>query len=188
MRRNVLKDLIERLMRAPKPRRWIGYVDMLAASAACAISSVAVALRAGPAMVVGFSSFGVFAGGYVVVRLQQCRRMTHTTEELTHGLLAANRDCLKLLDCDGRIRWISDVGPQLMHAETPAELLGADWLGFWTGRDAREAFEEARTGLQTSFFASCLTLSGQTKWWRSDLVPLKDRELERPRFCVRRMT
>ena len=62
-----------------------------------------------------------------------------------------------------------------MHAETAAELLGADWLGFWTGSDAREAFEEACTGLQTSFFASCLTLSGETKWWLSDLVPLKDR-------------
>ncbi|MFL9914726.1 EAL domain-containing protein [Paraburkholderia fungorum] len=146
-----------------------------AASAACAISSVTVALRAGPALVVGFSSFGVFAGGYVVVRLQQCRRVTHTTEELTRGLLAANRDCLKLLDRDGRIRWISDVGQQLMHAETAAELLGADWLGFWTGSDAREAFEEACAGLQTSFFASCLTLSGETKWWLSDLVPLKDR-------------
>ncbi|MFL9921785.1 EAL domain-containing protein [Paraburkholderia fungorum] len=146
-----------------------------AASAACAISSVTVALRAGPALVVGFSSFGVFAGGYLVVRLQQCRRVTHTTEELTRGLLAANRDCLKLLDRDGRIRWISDVGQQLMHAETAAELLGADWLGFWTGSDAREAFEEACTGSQTSFFASCLTLSGETKWWLSDLVPLKDR-------------
>jgi diguanylate cyclase (GGDEF)-like protein len=127
-------------------------------------------------MVVCFSSLGVFAGGYVVVRLQQCRRVTHTTEELTRGLLAANRDCLKLLDCDGRIRWISDVGQQLMHADTPAQLLGADWLGFWTGSGAREAFEEACTGLQTSFFASCLTLSGQTKWWRSDLVPLKNRK------------
>jgi diguanylate cyclase (GGDEF)-like protein len=152
-------------------------MDMLAASAttaACAISGVAVALCGGPAMVVGFSSFGFFAGGYVVVRLQLCRRMTHTTAELTRGLLAANRDCLKLLDCDGRIRWISDVGQQLMHANTPAQLLNADWLGFWTGSEAREAFEEACTGLQTSFFASCPTLSGQTKWWKSDLVPLED--------------
>ncbi|MEW9585245.1 putative bifunctional diguanylate cyclase/phosphodiesterase [Paraburkholderia sp. DGU8] len=173
-----MKDLIERLMRPPEPRRWVDYIDMLAALATwavCAISSVAAALRGGPAVAVGLSSFGFFAGGYVVVRLQKYRRMTHATEELTRGLLAANRDCLKLLDCDGRIRWISDVGRQLMRAETPAQLLGADWLAFWTPSDAREAFEEARTGLQTSFFASCLTLSGETKWWRSDLVPLNDR-------------
>jgi len=148
----------------------------LAASIACAISSVALALHAGPAIAVGASAFGFFAGGYVVLRLQRCGRTTHATEELTRGLLAANRDCLKLLDRDGRIVWISDVGLQLMRAETRVQLLGADWLGLWTRSGAPEAFKEARTGLQTSFFASCLTLSGETKWWRSDLVPLMDRK------------
>ncbi|WOD17299.1 putative bifunctional diguanylate cyclase/phosphodiesterase [Paraburkholderia kirstenboschensis] len=59
----------------------------LGASAACAASCVAVALGTGPAVVVGFSSLGVFAGGYLAVRLQQCRRTAHTTEEVTRGLL-----------------------------------------------------------------------------------------------------
>src|SRR6185437_3066559 len=98
-------------MRPPKPRGRAGYIDMLAAlvaSTACAISSIAVALHGGPAIAVGASSLGFFAGGYVALRLQRCRRTTHATEELTRGLLAANRDCLKLLDRDGRIAWISD--------------------------------------------------------------------------------
>lgn len=172
-----MKDLIERLMRPPKPRRWVGYLDMLAAlaaSTACAVSSVAVALHGGPAIAAGVSAFGFLAGGYAALRLQRCRRTANATEELTRGLLAANRDCLKLLDRDGRIAWISDVGLQLMRAETRAQLVGADWLGMWTRSGAREALNEARTGAQTSFFASCLNLAGETKWWRSDLVPLMD--------------
>ncbi|MCP3728123.1 EAL domain-containing protein [Paraburkholderia sp. CNPSo 3272] len=94
---------------------------------------------------------------------------------LASGLLDANRDCLKVLDTDGKVLRVSEHGAALMEAESPEELDGADWLNFWTGEHqsaAAEAWTNALAGRSTSFTGSCATTKGSPKWWNSTLTPV----------------
>jgi diguanylate cyclase (GGDEF)-like protein/PAS domain S-box-containing protein len=96
---------------------------------------------------------------------------------LASGLLDANRDCLKLLDADGRMLHISEYGASLMDAKSPEQLAGADWLGFWSGEHriaAEAAWTGSLAGNRTSFTGSCVTTKGRPKWWDSRLTPVAD--------------
>ncbi|VXC85059.1 Response regulator receiver modulated diguanylate cyclase/phosphodiesterase [Burkholderia sp. 8Y] len=108
------------------------------------------------------------------------RRLTSRVDAATalaEALLDANRECLKLLDVDGRMLHISEYGAELMQADSPAQLAGADWLGFWSGQDAiaaREAFGSALEGDRTAFTGTCPTAAGVHKTWHSRLIPIRD--------------
>ncbi|MBP0592743.1 EAL domain-containing protein [Paraburkholderia sp. LEh10] len=96
---------------------------------------------------------------------------------LASSFLDASRDCVKLLDLQGHMLRINDYGATLMEATSPAQLAGANWLGFWKGEDsgaATAAFRSALGGTPASFRGSCTTTAGQPKWWDSQLIPVKD--------------
>jgi diguanylate cyclase (GGDEF)-like protein/PAS domain S-box-containing protein len=106
---------------------------------------------------------------------QKARQAAATA--LASSFLEASRDCLKLLDLQGRMLRINDYGATLMEATSHAQLAGADWLGFWKGDDhdaAMAAFRSALGGTPTSFRGSCATTTGQPKWWDSQLIPVKN--------------
>jgi len=99
------------------------------------------------------------------------------TTALASSFLDASRDCVKLLDLQGQMLRINDYGATLMEAASPVQLAGADWLGFWKGTDndaAKAAFRSALNGTPASFRGSCTTITGQPKWWDSQLIPVKD--------------
>jgi diguanylate cyclase (GGDEF)-like protein/PAS domain S-box-containing protein len=99
----------------------------------------------------------------------------HAAIALASGLLDANRDCLKVLDTDGKMLRVSEHGATLMEAETPEQLDGADWLNFWRGEHrsaAEDAWVGALAGTSTCFTASCDTTKGNAKWWSSTLTPV----------------
>ncbi len=80
-----------------------------------------------------------------------------------------------MLATDGKMLRVSEHGAMLMEAESPDQLTGADWLGFWTGDDrtaAETALAGALSGTSTSFTGSCATTKGRTKWWNSTLTPV----------------
>jgi diguanylate cyclase (GGDEF)-like protein/PAS domain S-box-containing protein len=96
---------------------------------------------------------------------------------LASSFLDASRDCVKLLDLTGHMLRINDYGATLMDAATAQQLAGSDWLSFWKGDDhdaAMTAFSSALAGTPASFRGSCPTAAGQTKWWNSQLIPVKD--------------
>ncbi|QSN63042.1 bifunctional diguanylate cyclase/phosphodiesterase [Caballeronia sp. M1242] len=118
----------------------------------------------------------------VVVGTLALRRALGTTARhdatvaLVKALLDANRECLKLLDPNGRLLRISEYGAELMRAAGPDQLAGADWLDFWSGSEAiaaRDAFEGALQGSRTSFTGTCPTTAGEPKVWQSRLIPVE---------------
>ncbi|WP_244817543.1 bifunctional diguanylate cyclase/phosphodiesterase [Caballeronia sp. Lep1P3] len=129
------------------------------------------------------AAFGVAAAAAAMVLVlglrhaQQAAARAKATGALAKALLDANRECLKLLDSNGRMVRISEYGAQLMHAANPEALAGADWLGFWSGDDARAArtaLEGALAGSRTAFTAACPTTAGIPKVWESRLIPIDD--------------
>jgi diguanylate cyclase (GGDEF)-like protein len=115
----------------------------------------------------------LFAGVAIVAhQMQQAKRQIFIAQQFAKGLLSIAEDCLKLLDLDGRVVCISEVGTRLIEANSADEMVGVDWLGLWDGPDARNAFARAIAGDSTSFSGACRTVAGSVKWWTSTLAPV----------------
>ncbi|HEY1999894.1 putative bifunctional diguanylate cyclase/phosphodiesterase [Paraburkholderia sp.] len=128
--------------------------------------------RAGVALIAG--------GGVAILVYGSLARLylrASAATALASALLDANRECMKLIDVDGRMLRISEYGAHLMDAASHAQLIGADWLGFWKGADsvaAGTAFSGSLSGHRTSFRGLAHTTAGRPKWWETRLTPIKD--------------
>ncbi|KXU82802.1 diguanylate cyclase [Paraburkholderia monticola] len=135
-----------------------------------AVGETALALRVALSVLAGGAGLAV-----VCRKLDFDYAQRSAATELASGLLHANRDCLKVLAADGKMLRVSEHGAELMDAESPDQLSGADWLNFWSGDDrkaAEKALAGALAGTSTSFTGSCATVKGRTKWWNSTLTPV----------------
>ncbi|VXC71316.1 Diguanylate cyclase [Burkholderia sp. 8Y] len=149
---------------------------LLAAVGAYALVHLALASVSKSAAIGGGVAAGVVVYALSLRHALRVAARQHATAALTKALLDANRECLKLLDSDGRLLRISEYGAELMRATGPEQLAGADWLGFWSGGEAlaaRKAFDGALQGSRTSFTGTCLTTVGEPKVWQSRLIPVE---------------
>ncbi|MHB2205087.1 diguanylate cyclase domain-containing protein [Methylobacterium sp. CM6257] len=97
-------------------------------------------------------------------------------DEVLSGLLEGSTDCVKLLDEQGRLLFMSSGGQRLMDIENAASVLGQCWLNFWQGEHhdvAQQAFEAAKTGEPARFRGFCPTAKGQPRWWDVSLSPMR---------------
>ena len=79
-------------------------------------------------------------------------------------------DCIKVLDLSGHLLVMNEGGAEKMCLRSADELLGQDWIGFWTGEDralARQALEDAKAGLIGRCQGYLPTAHGHPKWWDS---------------------
>ncbi len=71
------------------------------------------------------------------------------SEELNRRILASSADCIKVLDRDARLEFMSEGGMCVMEVEDFSAIQGAHWPDFWQGDGhamAVAAVEEARGG------------------------------------------
>lgn len=97
--------------------------------------------------------------------------------ELGHRIIDSSRDCIKVLDLEGRLLAISAGGQCLLEITDLDAVLRTDWTGFWQGDgrgQASAALEEARRGGTGQFQGYCPTLTGKPKWWDVMLSPILD--------------
>ncbi len=88
-----------------------------------------------------------------------------------------SQDCVKIIDTDATILSFNDNGYKVMEIDNPRDVLGKDWLGFWTddmNEPARAAFAKACSGHIGYFEGECPTMKGSKRWWQVTIVPLKD--------------
>ncbi|MDB5876312.1 MAG: histidine kinase family protein [Ramlibacter sp.] len=74
--------------------------------------------------------------------------------DVLRGVLAGCGDCIKILDLDGRLQFMSEGGKRVMEVEDFGVLKGCPWPDFWAGdgiADARRAVETAKAGGTASF-------------------------------------
>jgi diguanylate cyclase (GGDEF)-like protein/PAS domain S-box-containing protein len=91
------------------------------------------------------------------------------------SILEGSTDCIKVLDTDGRLRFINGPGLQLFEAAAASDLIGLDWSGFWPEplRDAAwAAICSAAEGRPARFDGACPTLRGTLKRWDNALAPI----------------
>lgn len=100
--------------------------------------------------------------------------LTHS-EAFTERVLASINDCIKVLDLDARLTFMSEGGKQIMEVSDFNAIRGCPWPDFWQDQgnlDAKAAVEAAKAGRNASFVGAANTLAGNLKWWHVNVSPI----------------
>ena len=100
------------------------------------------------------------------------------SEEFKTRLLACSRDCIKVLDLEGRLLYMNEGGMKVLEICDVGPFLNNSWIDFWDGEDresAREAVRAAREG-STGRFVGYFEprISRQPRWWDVVVSPIRD--------------
>ena len=96
-------------------------------------------------------------------------------DDLLRGVLAGCGDCIKILDLDGRLQFMSEGGKRVMEVEDFGKLKGCPWPDLWTGlgnADARAAVEAAKAGGIGRFKGAANTAKGNPRYWDVQVSPI----------------
>jgi PAS domain S-box-containing protein len=94
-------------------------------------------------------------------------------------ILTSTRDCIVVLDLEGRTQFVSAGAIASMEISDVDSILGLFWLRVWKDDDhaaACAAVAEARAGGTGRFRGFCATHKGTPKWWDVVVSPLFDTE------------
>lgn len=108
---------------------------------------------------------------------RQTEASLRETRELNTRVLAASNDCIKVLDLDGKLAFMSEGGMRVMEVSDFNAIQGCPWPDFWQGQGHAEvlaAIDAARAGQSVRFQGAADTLQGNTKWWDVQVTPILD--------------
>lgn len=96
-------------------------------------------------------------------------------EAFVQTVLAASNDCIKILNLDGDLTFMSEGGQRTMEVSDFNRLRGCPWPAFWEGEshaDAKTAVAEAREGRNYRFQGPANTAAGNPRWWDVQVTPI----------------
>ena len=114
----------------------------------------------------------------VAVERQEAEEAFRASEEFRKRLIACSRDCVKVLDLDGRLLFMNEGGVQALEICDLGKVIDGPWPEFWEGQDrnsAQAAVEAARNGgvgRFTGYFETQVTRT--PKWWDVMVSPIYD--------------
>lgn len=95
------------------------------------------------------------------------------------GVLASSTDCIKVLDLDGNLTFMSEGGMKAMEIDDFNAVQGCPWPDFWQGdgnADAVAALTAARAGRPSHFVGKADTFVGTPRWWDVSVSPILGRD------------
>jgi len=95
--------------------------------------------------------------------------------DVLRSVLAGCGDCIKILDLDGRLQFMSEGGKRVMEVEDFSKFKGCPWPDFWAGPghdDARLAIETAKAGGIGRFKGPAKTAKGNSRYWDVQVSPI----------------
>ncbi len=104
---------------------------------------------------------------------------TERDARFMRSLLAASDDCIKVLDLDGKLTFMSEGGQRVMEVSDFNALAGCPWPDFWVSEgnvSAKHAVAEARAGRSYRFQGSASTAAGTPKYWDVKVAPIIGRD------------
>jgi two-component sensor histidine kinase len=96
-------------------------------------------------------------------------------DDLLRGVLAGCGDCIKVLDLDGRLQFMSEGGKRVMEVEDFSALKGCPWPDLWAGEgnaQAAVAVAAAREGRTSHFRNAANTAKGNPRYWDVQVSPI----------------
>jgi two-component sensor histidine kinase len=98
-------------------------------------------------------------------------------DDLLSGILSGCGDCIKILDLDGRLQFMSEGGKRVMEVTDFSALKGCPWPDFWEGSgnvDAKSAIAAAKRGETARFRGAANTAKGTPRFWDVQVSPIAD--------------
>ena len=95
--------------------------------------------------------------------------------EFLRSVLASSGDCIKVLDLDAKLVFMTDVGQRIMEVSDFNAIRGCSWPDFWKGRgnaDAWAAIEAAIAGGVGRFEGKADTMAGTPRYWDVQVTPI----------------
>ena len=95
-------------------------------------------------------------------------------EAFLSGVLSSSTDCIKVLDLDGKLAFMSEGGQRVMEVSDFNAITGCPWPDFWTGNGHAEAvlaINAAQAGKASCFIGRASTMKGASKWWHVAVSP-----------------
>ena len=90
-------------------------------------------------------------------------------------LLAASPDCVKLIDLDGKLRFMNQNGLELLDIDDYGSVDGLCWQGMWpqdSNSKLAAAIADAKGGRVARFSGYCPSAKGAPKWWDVAVSPV----------------
>ena len=97
--------------------------------------------------------------------------------DFLHSVLASSDDCIKVLDLDGKLVFMSEGGQRVMEIDDFEAIRGCAWPDFWgddLNEKAKSAVANAKAGGVGRFLGSTNTFAGTPKWWDVTVTPIFD--------------
>lgn len=97
------------------------------------------------------------------------------SDELLHGVLSGCGDCIKILDLDGRLQFMSEGGKRITEIDDFGKLKGCPWPELWGDAsyvDAVKAVETAKAGGRARFTGTAYTTKGIPRYWDVQVSPI----------------
>ncbi len=110
-----------------------------------------------------------------ITERKRAERALRESEALNRAIIESSRDCIKLLDLDGNLQFMSAGGQELLEIEDIDPFLNESWIDFWEGEGREHAASAIETALEggTGYFeAHCPTVKGTPKWWGVMVSPI----------------
>ncbi|RSV13530.1 PAS domain S-box protein [Sphingomonas sp. ABOLG] len=101
--------------------------------------------------------------------------VTAQREAFLSGVLGSSTDCIKVLDLDGKLTFMSEGGQRVMEISDFNDVAGCPWPDFWQdagNAEAKAAVEAAGRGEAHSFIGKADTYQGTPKWWHVAVSPI----------------
>jgi len=95
--------------------------------------------------------------------------------EFMRSVLASSNDCIKVLDLDARLEFMSEGGQKVMEVSDFNQLRGCAWPSLWEGSardDVLTALEAARAGGVGRFQGLADTMAGNARYWDVQVTPI----------------
>ncbi|RPI37032.1 MAG: PAS domain S-box protein [Nitrospiraceae bacterium] len=110
-----------------------------------------------------------------VTERKQIEEALLKSNALNQSIIDSSTDCIKLLDLEGRLQYMSPGGRRLLGIQDMGKFLNVSYPEFWKGADhqaALEAIQQAQQGHPATFQGYCPTIDGTPKWWDVAISPI----------------
>ncbi len=124
---------------------------------------------------------GTHVGFMKILRDRTAQRLEAERQRADAGflrsVLASSADCIKVLDLDARLVFMSEGGQRVMEVSDFNAIRGCPWPDFWSGQgnaEARAAVDAARAGGIGRFQGVADTMAGTRRDWDVQVTPILD--------------
>lgn len=121
---------------------------------------------------------------------KRAEQALQASEEFNRQVVNSTFDCIKVLDTEGLLLFMSPGGQRMLGLTDATTPIGESWIDFWSGDERQKALRaiaDARAGQTAAFEGGFSTSDGKLKWWDVVLTPIRDAEGKVVRLlCVSR--